>query len=48
VLCVQDDVADRVIELLEGALQEFRIGHPDRLATDVGLVIDDEPRAGRH
>jgi RHH-type transcriptional regulator, proline utilization regulon repressor / proline dehydrogenase / delta 1-pyrroline-5-carboxylate dehydrogenase len=46
VLCVQDDVADRVIEMLEGALQELRIGRPDRLATDVGPVIDDEARQG--
>jgi RHH-type transcriptional regulator, proline utilization regulon repressor / proline dehydrogenase / delta 1-pyrroline-5-carboxylate dehydrogenase len=46
VLCVQDDVADRVTEMLQGALQELRIGRPDRLATDVGPVIDDEARQG--
>jgi RHH-type transcriptional regulator, proline utilization regulon repressor / proline dehydrogenase / delta 1-pyrroline-5-carboxylate dehydrogenase len=46
VLCVQDDVAERVIEMLEGALQELRIGRPDRLATDVGPVIDEEAREG--
>jgi len=42
VLCVQDDVADRVIEMLKGAMDEARIGHPAALSTDVGPVIDAE------
>ena len=40
VLCVQDDVADRVLEMLEGAVRELVVGDPQRLATDVGPVID--------
>ena len=44
VLCVQDDVADRVLEMLLGSLQEQRVGQPDRLDTDVGPVIDDEAK----
>ena len=44
ILCVQRDVADRVVEMLEGALHELRIGDPRALATDVGPVIDAEAR----
>jgi len=42
VLCVQDDVADRVLRMLEGGLEELRLGDPAVLATDVGPVIDAE------
>jgi RHH-type proline utilization regulon transcriptional repressor/proline dehydrogenase/delta 1-pyrroline-5-carboxylate dehydrogenase len=40
VLFVQDDVADRTIELLAGAMKELVIGDPRKLSTDVGPVID--------
>jgi RHH-type proline utilization regulon transcriptional repressor/proline dehydrogenase/delta 1-pyrroline-5-carboxylate dehydrogenase len=40
VLCLQEEIADRVIEMLEGAMAELAIGVPDRLAVDVGPVID--------
>ncbi|MDC7824190.1 trifunctional transcriptional regulator/proline dehydrogenase/L-glutamate gamma-semialdehyde dehydrogenase [Pseudomonas sp. BLCC-B13] len=46
VLCVQDDVADRVVEMLKGAMAEYRIGSPERLHTDIGPVIDAEAKAG--
>ncbi|MEJ8851564.1 trifunctional transcriptional regulator/proline dehydrogenase/L-glutamate gamma-semialdehyde dehydrogenase [Variovorax rhizosphaerae] len=46
VLCVQEDVADRVIEMLKGAMAESRIGNPATLAVDIGPVIDAEARAG--
>ncbi len=46
VLCVQEEAADRVLEMLRGAMAELRVGSPDRLATDVGPVIDEEARAG--
>ena len=42
VLCVQDDIADRVLAMLEGAMAELSIGNPDRLSTDVGPVISAE------
>lgn len=45
VLYLQDDVADRVIEILKGAMDELRIGDPRDLGTDVGPVIDEDARA---
>ena len=49
-LCVQSSIADGVIEMLKGALQQLHVGLPANLATDVGPVIDDEAHAniGRH
>ncbi|MGH6921247.1 MAG: bifunctional proline dehydrogenase/L-glutamate gamma-semialdehyde dehydrogenase PutA, partial [Geminicoccaceae bacterium] len=44
VLCVQDDVAPRVLEMLAGAMLELRVGDPGQLATDVGPVIDETAR----
>ncbi|CBJ41481.1 trifunctional transcriptional regulator/proline dehydrogenase/L-glutamate gamma-semialdehyde dehydrogenase [Ralstonia solanacearum] len=44
VLCLQDDVADRVLAMLKGGMAELAMGNPDRLATDVGPVIDAEAR----
>ena len=40
VLCLQDDIADRVLEMLKGAMAELKLGDPARLETDVGPVID--------
>jgi RHH-type proline utilization regulon transcriptional repressor/proline dehydrogenase/delta 1-pyrroline-5-carboxylate dehydrogenase len=40
VLCLQEDIAPRVLELLSGYMDELRIGDPMALATDVGPVID--------
>ena len=42
VLCVQRDGADRLIEMLEGAVRELRVGDPRLLAVDVGPVIDSD------
>jgi RHH-type proline utilization regulon transcriptional repressor/proline dehydrogenase/delta 1-pyrroline-5-carboxylate dehydrogenase len=44
VLCLQEDIADRTLAMLKGALRELRTGNPDRLAVDVGPVIDAEAR----
>ncbi|MCQ4310361.1 trifunctional transcriptional regulator/proline dehydrogenase/L-glutamate gamma-semialdehyde dehydrogenase [Pseudomonas stutzeri] len=44
VLCVQEDVAERVIDMLKGAMAEARMGNPQRLSVDVGPVIDAEAR----
>jgi RHH-type proline utilization regulon transcriptional repressor/proline dehydrogenase/delta 1-pyrroline-5-carboxylate dehydrogenase len=45
-LCVQDDVADRLLELLEGAMDELSVGDPADPATDVGPVISADAAAG--
>ncbi|WP_414899602.1 trifunctional transcriptional regulator/proline dehydrogenase/L-glutamate gamma-semialdehyde dehydrogenase [Sphingomonas flavalba] len=45
ILCLQDDVADRTLTMLKGALKELRIGRTDRLAVDTGPVITAEARA---
>jgi RHH-type proline utilization regulon transcriptional repressor/proline dehydrogenase/delta 1-pyrroline-5-carboxylate dehydrogenase len=42
VLFLQEDIADKTIKMLKGAMQELRVGVPDRLATDIGPVIDVE------
>ena len=39
-LCVHDEIADHVIEMIRGAAQELVTGDPSELATDVGPVID--------
>jgi len=39
-LCVQDDVADRVFDMVVGAARELNLGDPRDLATHVGPVID--------
>jgi RHH-type proline utilization regulon transcriptional repressor/proline dehydrogenase/delta 1-pyrroline-5-carboxylate dehydrogenase len=44
VLCLQHDNADRVIEMLKGAMRELAVGDPALLATDVGPVIDAEAK----
>jgi RHH-type proline utilization regulon transcriptional repressor/proline dehydrogenase/delta 1-pyrroline-5-carboxylate dehydrogenase len=43
-LFVQDDVADRMIEMISGAARELSVGDPRDLATQIGPVIDDEAR----
>ena len=44
VLYVQKDVAPQMLEMLEGAARELKIGDPWDAATDVGPVIDEEAR----
>jgi RHH-type proline utilization regulon transcriptional repressor/proline dehydrogenase/delta 1-pyrroline-5-carboxylate dehydrogenase len=39
-LCVHEQIADHVIEMITGAAQELVSGDPADLATDVGPVID--------
>lgn len=43
-LCLQEEAADRTMEMLKGAIAELRIGNPDSLAVDVGPVISSEAR----
>jgi RHH-type proline utilization regulon transcriptional repressor/proline dehydrogenase/delta 1-pyrroline-5-carboxylate dehydrogenase len=44
ILFVQDDIADKVIRMLSGAMDELVVGDPGRLSTDVGPVIDEPSR----
>ena len=50
VLCVQEEIADHALAMLEGAMRELTIGDPRALATDVGPVIDRDAqtRLARH
>jgi RHH-type transcriptional regulator, proline utilization regulon repressor / proline dehydrogenase / delta 1-pyrroline-5-carboxylate dehydrogenase len=43
-LCLQDDIADRVIAMLRGWMDRMVIGDPALLDTDVGPVIDEDAR----
>ncbi|MFN2334388.1 MAG: aldehyde dehydrogenase family protein, partial [Wenzhouxiangellaceae bacterium] len=40
VLYLQRDIADHVLTMLSGAMQELKLGWPGRLETDIGPVID--------
>jgi len=42
VLCIQDDIAERILPMLAGAMQELRVGDPSDFSTDIGPVIDTE------
>lgn len=46
ILCVQNDIAERIIDLLKGAMAELSVGNPALLTTDVGPVIDQPARQG--
>ena len=45
VLLVQDDIADKVIGMLAGAMAELTVGDPGLPSTDVGPVIDEDAKA---
>jgi RHH-type proline utilization regulon transcriptional repressor/proline dehydrogenase/delta 1-pyrroline-5-carboxylate dehydrogenase len=44
VLCLQSDIAERVLAMLKGAMAELVVGDPRRLDTDIGPVIDAQAR----
>ncbi len=43
-LCVQEDIADRVFEMVAGAARELAVGDPRDPATHIGPVIDSEAK----
>ncbi|MEO6609651.1 MAG: bifunctional proline dehydrogenase/L-glutamate gamma-semialdehyde dehydrogenase PutA [Aestuariivirga sp.] len=47
-LFLQDDIADRVIHMLKGAMQELILGDPLDYSTDIGPVIDLESQEKLH
>ena len=44
ILCLQEDVADRMLAMLKGAMAELEVGDPRGLSVDVGPVISEEAR----
>lgn len=42
VLFLQEDIAERILEMLKGAMREIKLGDPGLLSTDVGPVIDQD------
>ena len=44
-LCVQRDIAPRVVEMLKGHMNELSVGDPALLETDVGPAIDEDARS---
>jgi len=44
VLFVQTDIAERVITMLTGAMDQLTIGNPALIATDIGPLIDQDAR----
>jgi RHH-type proline utilization regulon transcriptional repressor/proline dehydrogenase/delta 1-pyrroline-5-carboxylate dehydrogenase len=44
VLFLQEEIAERVLRMLQGAMDELQIGDPMRLATDIGPIIDEAAR----
>lgn len=39
-LCLQEESADQILDMLHGAMRELKTGKIDRLSTDVGPIID--------
>jgi RHH-type proline utilization regulon transcriptional repressor/proline dehydrogenase/delta 1-pyrroline-5-carboxylate dehydrogenase len=44
-LCVQEDVAERILAMVEGAAAELKLGDPREPSTHVGPVIDADAKA---
>jgi RHH-type proline utilization regulon transcriptional repressor/proline dehydrogenase/delta 1-pyrroline-5-carboxylate dehydrogenase len=44
-LCLQQEIAEPMLAMLEGAMRELRVGDPADIATDVGPLIDEPARA---
>ena len=46
ILCLQEDIAESTLQMLRGAMGEYRMGNPGRFTTDMGPVIDEDAREG--
>jgi RHH-type proline utilization regulon transcriptional repressor/proline dehydrogenase/delta 1-pyrroline-5-carboxylate dehydrogenase len=44
-LCLQEDIADRMLEMIAGAAKTLQLGDPRDPATHVGPVIDEDARS---
>ena len=45
-LCIHNEIADKVLTMLRGAVHELRVGDTAKLSTDVGPLIDADAFAG--
>jgi len=45
VLFLQEDVADRMLDQILGAMDELKLGDPFELSTDIGPIIDEDARS---
>ncbi|WP_294194531.1 trifunctional transcriptional regulator/proline dehydrogenase/L-glutamate gamma-semialdehyde dehydrogenase [uncultured Sphingomonas sp.] len=45
ILCLQEEIADRTLTMIRGALHELSLGRTDTLATDIGPVISAEAQS---
>jgi RHH-type proline utilization regulon transcriptional repressor/proline dehydrogenase/delta 1-pyrroline-5-carboxylate dehydrogenase len=45
VLCLQEDVAERTLAMLKGAVAELKLGNTTQLATDIGPIISASAKA---
>lgn len=43
-LCVQEDVADRMVEMIAGSARELKLADPREVSTHIGPVIDREAK----
>jgi RHH-type proline utilization regulon transcriptional repressor/proline dehydrogenase/delta 1-pyrroline-5-carboxylate dehydrogenase len=46
VLFLQQEIAERILEMLRGAMRELAVGDPALLATDIGPIIDASAKRG--
>jgi RHH-type proline utilization regulon transcriptional repressor/proline dehydrogenase/delta 1-pyrroline-5-carboxylate dehydrogenase len=44
-LCLQEDIAEPMLDMLAGAARELKVGDPRRIGTHVGPVIDAQAKA---
>jgi RHH-type proline utilization regulon transcriptional repressor/proline dehydrogenase/delta 1-pyrroline-5-carboxylate dehydrogenase len=44
-LCLQHEIAEPMLAMLQGAMHELRLGDPADIATDIGPLIDEPARA---
>jgi RHH-type proline utilization regulon transcriptional repressor/proline dehydrogenase/delta 1-pyrroline-5-carboxylate dehydrogenase len=44
-ICLQEEIADRTLEMLKGAMAELTVGPPDALRVDLGPLISEPAKA---
>ncbi len=44
VLYIQEDIAEKILEMLSGAMDQLQLGDPWQLSTDIGPVISEDAR----